>query len=193
MTSRDIQRRLIVERYRRAFCLTNYTPSGWFECDVWSVSDAGYASEFEIKLTLADFKADGDKVKDTRWRHWKWNNPNWKGDVPPEIRKHDLLKQREVRGPSRFWFVVAARQVNSGTIGVVPTCQIPEWAGLIHAWPTGHSSPWTVRVEVVKEAPRLHNVKVDEKVLAHARGVCYWRMHNLFLHGKMPQTEVEAG
>jgi hypothetical protein len=32
----------------------------------------------------------------------------------------------------------------------------------------------------VVAAPPIHNDKVDPKIVAHARSVCYWRMHAEF-------------
>jgi hypothetical protein len=58
MNAREIQQRLIVERYRRGICVPNYTPKDWWECDVFELTPAGYFREYEIKMTVADFRAD---------------------------------------------------------------------------------------------------------------------------------------
>ena len=38
MTARDIQARLLVDRYKRSLCIPNYTPARWWECDVFEVT-----------------------------------------------------------------------------------------------------------------------------------------------------------
>jgi len=99
MTARDIQRRLMVERYRRSFVLYNYTPKTWFECDVFEITQAGYFREYEIKLSLSDFKADAEKQKTI----WKYNTMNGRGafDRTAGDKKHDSLRNAASHGPSR--------------------------------------------------------------------------------------------
>ena len=54
-----------------------------WECDIISVTKSGYAQEFEIKRTLADYRADFNKK-----------------------RKHKWLKANHGNIPSRFWYVI---------------------------------------------------------------------------------------
>jgi hypothetical protein len=51
-------------RYRQGRCMTNFTPKGWWECDLAYLTKSGYL--FEIKLTAADFRKDGEKVEVSR-------------------------------------------------------------------------------------------------------------------------------
>ena len=77
---------------------------------------------------------------------------------------------------------------NSGTwclVALVGVEEVPAWAGLIEV--EEHGSPqWAARGYITererKEAPRLHNAKLDPKVIAHARGVCYWRLQKTMMH-----------
>lgn len=179
MTSYDIQQGLMVERYRRSFCLPNYTPRNWYECDVFELTAAGYMREYEIKLSLSDFKADQAKCnqssrdfKDGRWV-----------DVPGR-KKHQRLAERDQNGPTFFWFVAPK--------GLIPLELLPDWAGLIECadW-SSHAPPWRVRLSLARKAPRLHNKFPDPKVRQHAEGVCYWRFHSAFLYHKFNQ-EVAA-
>ncbi len=84
MTERQLQQLIFYKRHAACrLVLPNYTPGGWFECDVFAVTKAGYGVEFEIKVTAADFKRDAEKTS-----------------------KHELLAARSERAPSRFWYVV---------------------------------------------------------------------------------------
>ena len=173
MTAKDIQRRLLVERYRRSFVLSNYTPKDWWECDVFEITDAGYFREYEIKLSAGDFKADAKKEK----RGWDYDHLTRKVTNPLIGGKHEMLANGDTRGPSAFSFVIPE--------GLIPIESIPAWAGLITAhWIPSHNAPWNVRLTIVRNPPRLHDGKLSDKISEHARGVCYYRMHNLFCFGK---------
>lgn len=165
---------LLRQRYRRNFCLPRYTPRRWWECDVFELTAAGYFREYEIKLTLADFRADAHKRqcgRDARGR---------RSVLQPPEEKHRLLARRVAHGPTRFWFVTPE--------GLVPRAELPEWAGLLElrdrgaGWQPHHR--WGV-LEVVR-APTLHRRACDPRVAEHARGVCYWRMHHLLLRPAEP-------
>lgn len=154
MNAKEIQRSLIRDRYRRSFVIPNYTPKGWWECDLFELTEAGYFNEYEVKLTVADFYADRKKCQ----------------SVPdgPATLKWDRL--REGKGPSRFWFVLPSTLINA--------VAIPPFAGLIAVKSNGGARLFA---HELKQAPRLHRNKADLKIREHAAGVCYWRMHNLIL------------
>ena len=173
MKASDIQRALMVKRYRRSFVLNNYTPIDWWECDVFEITDAGYFREYEIKLSVSDFKADSKKEK----RGWEYN-PDTRVVTQPRIGgKHEMLASGDTRGPSAFSFVTPEGLIEGGSI--------PEWAGLITAhWIPSHSAPWNVRLTIVRPPRRLHAQKIATQIEQHAKGVCYYRMHNLFCFGK---------
>jgi hypothetical protein len=172
MTAIQIQRRILRDHYRQSFVLPNYTPRGWWECDVFQITKAGYFVEYEIKLSLADFKADADKRKSPRWQ--------FNGEFSTARNKHEDLKARSPLGPSRFYYVAPA--------GLLPTNMIPEWAGLIEARESKHEIPF---VGEIKKAPRLHSQKPEPSIVEHAKGVCYWRMHGLFIWRRVGMTPVE--
>ncbi|HUX03239.1 MAG TPA: hypothetical protein VMY35_19935 [Phycisphaerae bacterium] len=87
--------------------MPNYTPPQWWECDVFSITAVGYFTEYEIKLSLSDFRADAKKGE--RW---------YGGET-----KHMLLAQGSECGPSRFWYVLPE--------GMVTPKEVPSWAGLL--------------------------------------------------------------
>ena len=156
----------------------NYTPDRWWECDMFAVSKAGYASEFEIKLSLADFRADAKKSRETSEDYRAYIDAcraaRDEGRHVATVErvktlKHSLLAQGSDYGPKFFWFVV------SDEIREAVEAELPEWAGLkvARACTTKYAS-----VRTVKRAPQLHKTKVDDKVLEHCRGVFYWRYWN---------------
>lgn len=168
LTVQDIQRRLMVDRYRRSKVCPNYTPKGWWECDVFELTEAGYFREYEIKMTLADFRADANKDK----RDWKAENFNDERHGWSVRNKHKLLSEHSTEGPAEFWFVCPE--------GVIPIEEVPEWAGLITARLLNRDGKFRARVELAKRAPRLHNSPCDPKVIEHLNGIFYWRFHSHF-------------
>lgn len=142
-------------RWRRNFCLPTYTPAGWWECDVFELTPAGYWREYEVKLTAADFRKDALKEKSFGWRR-------------PAENKHELLAARSTRGPQRFWFVTPA--------GLIAPDKLPDWAGLIEL--SIRADQWLFPQEV-RSAPKLHGERCSDAIMKHARGICYWRMHDL--------------
>lgn len=148
------------DRYRRSFILSNYTPSGWWECDVFEISASGFFREFEIKLNRSDFKSDATKRK---------RRYDWKDGTNEDLMKHELLARRDPRGPTRFYYVCPE--------GVLTPEIVPEWAGLLIT----RMDRAKVYILEAKSAPQLHRQKVSSKVQQHASGICYWRMHHLQL------------
>ncbi len=165
MTELDIQRLLIRDRFRRAIVCPNYTPTGWFECDVFELTRSGYFREYEIKLTRQDFESDAGKMKSKRT------------DVMDADRrfihetrvKHDELAAHSVCGPSQFWFVSPE--------GILYYEDMPVWAGLLIV-----NSQKVITM--IKKAPRLHGEKADVRIEPHVRGIFYWRFQNLFLYAQ---------
>lgn len=147
----------IMSEIRSAVVLAapNYTPAGWWECDLWAVTKAGYATEYEIKLSLSDFKNDAAKEA----AHWS-RESGW----THKRTKHGALAAAETAGPSRFFYVIP-RALRSAIEPILPS-----WAGL---GLFGDS-----RVFFVRDAPRLHNqhVRAREMRLAQRR-LCfrYWQ------------------
>ena len=161
MTTGEITAALLRDRWKRNFCLPRFTPSGWWEADVFELTDAGYWREYEIKVTRADFRQDQGKRA--------WRKPTG-ADRKGYHNKHDLLAARDTAGPSHFWFVCPA--------GLIGAEDVPEWAGLIHMTDCVRGPrKYRLRDVVVKPAPRLHKEKCRPQVAEKARECCYWRLH----------------
>jgi hypothetical protein len=164
MNAKDIQEAIVRDRWREGLVLPNYYAADWWECDVFELTKAGFFREYEVKVSRADFFADAKKTREIWPSGW---GPN---KVKAVENKHQLLASRSTRGPSQFWFCTPP--------GMLTLEEIPEWAGLIEVrncesefssikfWP-----------REVKKAPKLHREKFGDRA-AHARGICYWRMHD---------------
>jgi hypothetical protein len=162
LTESIVARLIMLDRHHRNFCLPRYTPIGWWECDVFELTPAGYFREYEIKLTVADFKADVAKSK-----------------VVGEVSRNKHLEIRQPFGPRQFWYVVPDQMVQ----------EVPEWAGLITVQ---RSPSGRLYEQEVKRAPFLHQELADPKMVAHARSVCYWRFHNLLDYRAVRASGVQT-
>lgn len=177
MNSTQIQKALWQElRVPNQLVMPNYTPRNWWECDVMAVTKAGYWSEYEIKISVSDFKADAKKEARNSTR---WDSKQRKFVDVGTRSKHQALSMASEHGPSFFWFVVPA--------SIEAKIEVPLWAGLKVAEVreaythdrTGTQYPELVSLTIKKDAPRLHRHKLDSQIIEHARGVCYWRYWNL--------------
>ena len=138
----------------------NYTPAGWFECDLFAVTKAGFFHEYEIKMTKSDFAADKEKAV-IKWG--KYDPEKMRFDIAERRTKHELIELASETGPARFWYVMPD--------GLIAESEIPTWAGLKYATGTrGH-----INFKIVRTAPKLHGVKLSSKIIDHAHRVCYWR------------------
>lgn len=159
MNAWDLQRAVMRDRWRRGFVLPNYTPSKWWECDLFELTDGGFFREYEIKLSRGDFFADAKKEKEVLPRPW--------GEPVVMENKHARLAAGDECGPSQFWFVTPA--------GLITPEELPPWAGLMEVSFHGNYGRDVERVK----APRIHRVKF-KRGAEHSRSVCYWRMHAEF-------------
>ena len=132
--------------------LPNFTPWKWWECDIFSLSNAGYYAEYEIKLSVSDFKADAKKCDRVR------------------RVKHENMRNPAMCGPNNFYYVMPKE--------ISDLVEIPEWAGLVTVI-SGENyftkKPYT-SARITKLAPRLHNKKCDSRIIEQAEKCIYWRM-----------------
>lgn len=125
--------------------IPRYTPRKWWECDLWRLTKADFVDEYEIKLSVADFRADLLKCQEG----YEIDPITRQYQKRPPITKHSLLATEE-RGPNRFWFVVPEE--------IRDKVEVPAYAGLLVF---GSCSPC-----VVKQAPKRHDRKWDGNKLA---------------------------
>ena len=158
MKESDIQLALFRDKIgSHKIMMPNYTPYKWYECDMMGVTKSGYMREWEIKISKSDFKADalkGKKLYDQKVRSYRHEN------------KHQLLESGNEKCPSQFWYVVPE--------DLIQVNDVPDFAGLIYA----RERYGKIRLIDIKNAPRIHRTKVDDKVIDHIKFVLYYRYWN---------------
>lgn len=163
MNEKRIQSTLYDFLSRRGLKLAcpNYTPAGWWECDLFTVTPADMFVEYEIKISRSDFFNDAKKEDQSR------SSRILRHQGLPAPTKHTKLAAKDVAGPSRFFFVTPE--------GLLKDEEIPEWAGLIEV----HNLKHRLKACIRKPAPQLHREKVSPKVVEHCHSVFYYRFWNL--------------
>jgi len=155
ITYADIEYALMHDRAQRHTVMPRYTPTHWWECDVIEITGAGYMREYEIKMSLQDFRADAKKER------LAWGYPR----VPEH--KHTQLATGDKKGPNYFFYVCPS--------GVLPIEQIPVWAGLIEVSRVEWSN--YPALKIVKAAPKLHGEKKEDSFRTYITGTAYGRLH----------------
>lgn len=141
--------------------IPRFTPAGWWECDVWRLRDSGFTDEFEIKMSVGDFRADSAKSR-SRWMPGAMNLTDQQNE-----NKHEMIAAG--RGPNRFWFVtteeIASKVEIPDFAGMVVVNRLGRSAGSKKTAPKIHSNKWTGRREKVLEAfyHRYWNHQFDGK------------------------------
>ena len=149
-------RREVIER-KRELVMPNYTPDGWWECDVLSVSDAGYASEFEIKTSRGDFFRDFSKEKR-------------QGEAT--MAKHDRLVL-DNRVISEYYFVVPAHMVTLD--------EIPPYAGVIFCV---RDNSGRVRCDLVRSPEKFRGAFFSQQEMTRMRRNAHFRLLNKMIYGR---------
>lgn len=132
---------------------------GSWECDVLEVSKQGYASEYEIKVSVRDFKADG--LKSTKTQKGK------------KLTKAQTLKQG--KRVEKFWYVVP--------YGLIKEEDVPDYAGLIYVGNgrgrRERNGGQDLSYSVVRQAPLLSSRPLTPKKLEIIERNLYYRYHTL--------------
>ena len=109
MKGTEIQDSILREYCRgKPLSITNYSGATGFEADVLMVAKSGFAYEYEVKTSRADFKKDFSKVA----KH--------KNLKKPSLR----LKRKYPMTPNYFYYVCIE--------GLIKKNEIPKYAGLIY-------------------------------------------------------------
>jgi hypothetical protein len=129
---------------------------GW-EADVISVNRTGFVSEFEVKVSRSDFKAEAKK------EHRRL--------LTDPVQKSRLFGDVVHPRPNYFYFAVP--------VGLVAPEEVPDYAGLlyVHKQVEGHHLYYGTASEV-KAPKRLHREKITDAQrlqLARALTMRYWR------------------
>lgn len=120
--------------------IPRYTPRDWWECDLWRWTKGDATEEYEIKLSLGDFKADFKKAKRGRITF----KPEGGWVETPGTMKHEQLATSNI-GPNRFYYVMPYE--------LAAKIDLPPYAGL-----------WVVKDRYLykdKKAPNRHEGKCN--------------------------------
>ena len=180
MTEHSIQNAL----YRRTALLQHggLTPNvhlfGW-ECDFLSITKVGFIHEYEIKLSVQDYKADFKKIQKHQiikngFRELSEHESNMRfchGDryIIPNLTPDNKITRKR---PNYFWYVCPEN--------IIPECDVPEYSGLIYIIKNSFYDG-THGTAVIKNAPRLHKDHATEKQLRHLLDSLYYKYWNLRL------------
>ena len=143
-----------------------FTPYGWWEMDLMRVTRAGYCEEWEIKLTISDFRADAKKTS--------WRGKGVRG-------KHERLAAGDPAGPCRFTYVVPESLIQT------VRAELPTWAGLWCALEHGSR----VRFRRVVNAPTLHREKAPQVRIDRALRNMSARYWDLLIHRRNGEARDE--
>jgi hypothetical protein len=135
---------------------------GCFEADIIELTKSGYAIEYEVKITRADFRNDVKKQ-------------DFYGTYPPKS-KYEILK--EAKRVTRFYYIVPE--------GLIAETDVPEFAGLIYArkgvsgycsLEKGNYTKERIFFRIVKIAPLLTKEKLSDCRLQKCLESTYYRFH----------------
>jgi len=118
-----------------------------WEADLLAVSTSGLVSEYEIKISRSDFKADKKK----EWKHAVLAGKKTRGGG----------KRPYVLKPSYFYYVAPA--------GLLDVDEIADYAGFIEIGAHG--------LRLIRRAPRHHTIKLNDgqrKFLGRGLMYRYW-------------------
>lgn len=155
--------RWVMEDKKSKIATLNITTIYNWECDVLSVSRAGLVSEWEIKRTKSDYRADFKK------------------------RKHNLFshKNRSTFNfiPNYFWFVTLPMDIE------IP--EYAGWAVVDGSERVYSNAPSDLLLSIKKPAPRLHSENIrGQKMEYISRGLSFklMNMYNKFYLHEQPRS-----
>jgi len=170
----ELNEREIQDQFYKCNCqrfttiLPNCYPRRWFECDLLAITRASYFYEYEIKLTVSDFRADAKKgqLPQHMIKYYK------RYGFPEGKTKYDKLSDGSEYGPSKFWYIVPE--------GLIDVAQLPDFAGLIYITERNTHLFFCE----IKKAPRLHLNRMPEESRDQIRCNLYFRYWNERLRKK---------
>jgi hypothetical protein len=158
MTTSDIENQYMnmVLRERRANTVLNNVYIDDWECDIVEITKSGYLYEYEVKISVADFKQDARK------------------------RNHKATKHEVIQSGERcayFYYIVP-----ENIITTVPDFAglIYAYEGQFKTIENGvHISSNRIFFRVIKTAPKLSKNKVSDRVRDKIMLSAYYKYHNI--------------
>lgn len=134
-----------------------------WESDFVSITKAGYANEYEIKVSKSDFKVDRiNKVEKFQILE------NGFLETKTDWEKKKFGDKRVYQRPSMFWYVCPEN--------LIDISEIPEYTGLIHVKESGS---YYRRLITVKKPKKLGKEKISEELQKKILISIYYRYWNL--------------
>lgn len=147
MKESDVQNALYTELFTSChIIIPNFHPRFWYECDIYAVTKAGYAREYEVKLSRADFK----------------------NDKKNKTRKHSRLKERDAGGPTQFYYVVPELMIKK--------TEIPKYAGLYYIHECGNGGVILMKVKEAPRLSRKKVNRSQLMKICRAFYFRYWNL-----------------
>lgn len=163
MTAKDITHH--IEKYYEnmaEFTVPNiyFFSNGYYETDVLVYQKNGYILDFEIKISVQDFKADFKKttkheILSTGARTYEYDTTRLIEGIRVPFKAGETIP---CESPNKFYYAVPEN--------LIKVEDIPSYAGLIYVTEFG-------AIKKIKEAPFLHKTKID----------CYERLCKKFYYG----------
>ena len=134
-----------------------------YEADILEVTKAGYATEYEVKISRADFFKDAEKKK-----------LSWSGNVK-SVKFDELQKGNRV---NYFYYLVPK--------GLITPEEVPEFAGLTYveisevkyySQEKGYYTKPKLFTNTVKAAPKLSKDKFPIERIMKCLESTYYRFH----------------
>lgn len=133
-----------------------------WESDLIIVNKSGYISEYEVKLSVSDFRNDFKKQG-----HIK-SHTNFYGEYLNGNTKHESLVKGF--GPNRFFYCFPA--------DMIPHSEVPEWAGIIHIRSFNHNNIHFLTTSIIRNPKRLHSNKATKDQIDKINTALYYKVFN---------------
>jgi hypothetical protein len=142
---------------------------GNYEADIFEITKAGYTSEYEVKISKADFKSDANK-----------NNGYYSNAETGFKHKINYKKDELARGDrvNYFYYIVPEGLINKE--------DLPNYAGLIYVkkitttyytHSKGYYDKELLVYNIIVSAPKLSNEKINQNQFLKCMESCYYRFH----------------
>lgn len=139
--------------------ICNYYLGGW-ECDLLKVTKADIMTEYEVKVSRADFFKDFDK----HWMTYDFSKSDYRNNAIKNTKHNKIMSGDRV---NKFFFVVPE--------GLVKPDEVPKGLGLIYAKEMGHF----IRFETIKMPKMLSKeIKVSQFMYRHIAQMLMYRLAN---------------
>lgn len=162
-----------VRKIGHEILIPNFYVGSW-EMDLFRQLNSGYITEYEIKISRADFRNDFNKTAKDSF----YNAESRQVEYKNQRNKHELMERGEYVA-NKFFFVVP--------YGLVQPSEVPAYAGLIYYI----EDEWGNRFETVKPAKFIHKNKSEIPLESLVKSLCY-REYNVRLKNRLLTQKIKS-